>query len=317
MTLTLSEKIFAARGTGSDPTELDLLEGVTATATEINKLAGVTAGTVTASKGVVVDSNKDIASFRNVTVTNLDAGASGTAGTVDIFPATASKGKLQIAVTDQTGDTTATLQIGAMGAARTITLRDPGAAATIVTTTDTTGTAITSTNAELNKLDDSVVVLTPGAGVSAAETNKSSYFKVGGITTTQILVDLTGLVGSATDLDIIGNTGGAASAHFGQITAALNGTIAGGKVTCLEVPAGGPDDVDFYSATVSTGAQDVDITTLTETVLVTSGGAWTSGQSKGMTGVPPANDYIYIVNGEAAAGGTYTAGKFLIEFYGV
>jgi hypothetical protein len=177
-------------------------------------------------------------------------------------------------------------------------------------------TALTATGVEINKLDDSVTVLTAGAGVSAAETNKSGYFKNGGITHTWILVDLTGLVGSASDTDIIGNTGGAASAHFGQITAALNGTIAGGKITCLEVPAGGADDIDFYSATVSTGAQDGLITDLTETVLVTSGGAWASGTVKGMTGVPPANDYLYICNGEAVAG-TYTAGKFLIEFYGV
>lgn len=157
--------------------------------------------------------------------------------------------------------------------------------------------------------------LSAGAGVSAAETYKTSVTKDGGLYITRIVVDLTGLVGSATDLDIIGNTGGAASAHFGQITAAVNGTIVGGQVTCLELPAGGADDIDFYSATVSTGAQDVDVTTLTETVLITSGGAWASGTVKGMTTIPPANDYLYIVNGEAA-GGTFTAGKFLIELYG-
>jgi len=175
---------------------------------------------------------------------------------------------------------------------------------------------ITATVAEINKLDDSTIQLTPGAGVSAAERNVSGVFLNGGLIVTRIVVDLTGLVGSGTDLDIIGNTGGAAAAHFGRITAALNGTIIGGKVTCLEVPAGGATDIDFYSATVSTGAQDVDVTTLTETVLVTSGGAWTSGATKGMTTVPPANDYLYIVNG-AASGGTFTAGKFLIELYGV
>ena len=87
-------------------------------------------------------------------------------------------------------------------------------------------------------------------------------------------------------------------------------------MTCLEAPAGGSTDIDFYSATVSTGAQDGDVTALTETILVTSGGAWTSGASKGMTTVPPANDYLYIVNGAASAG-TYTAGKFLIELFGV
>lgn len=175
---------------------------------------------------------------------------------------------------------------------------------------------VTSTATEINKLDDSVIVLTPGAGVSAAETNKSSYMQAGGIITTRILVDLTGLVGSGTDLDIIGNTGGATSAHFGQITTALNGTMAGGRVTCLEVPAGGTNDIDFYSANESTGAQDGLVTSLTETALVTSGGAWTSGASKGMTALPAANDYIYITNG-AASGGTFTAGKFLIEFFGV
>jgi hypothetical protein len=175
--------------------------------------------------------------------------------------------------------------------------------------------AVTATAAEVNKLDDSAAVMTPGAGVSAAESYASGVFLNGDLIVTRIVVDLTGLVGSATDLDIIGNTGGAASAHFGQVTAALNGAIVAGRVTCLEVPAGGADDIDFYAATVSTGAQDVLVTDLTETALVTSGAAWASGTTKGMTTVPAANGYLYICNGEAA-GGTFTAGKFLIELFG-
>lgn len=176
---------------------------------------------------------------------------------------------------------------------------------------------LTATVAELNKLDDSAAVLTQGSGVSAAETYASGVFQTGDVITTRVVVDLTGLVGSATDVDIIGNTGGAANAHFGQITAALNGTIVGGKVTCLEVPAGGADDIDFYAATEGTGAQDALITSLTETALITSGAAWASGTTKGMTGLPAADQYLYIVNGEGTAGGTFTAGKFLIELYGV
>lgn len=174
---------------------------------------------------------------------------------------------------------------------------------------------VTSTASELNKLDDSTLVMTKGAGVSAMETYASGVFLNGTLKVTRIMVDLTGLVGSATDLDIIGNTGGASSAHVGQVTVALNGTMVGGRVTCLEVPAGGSTDIDFYSANESTGAQDGAVTSLTETVLVTSGGAWTSGASKGMTTVPPANDYLYICNG-AASGGTFSAGKFLIELFG-
>lgn len=186
----------------------------------------------------------------------------------------------------------------------------------LTTIGDAPGVVTTSTAAELDKLDDSAVVLTKGAGVSAMETYSSGVFQNGTTKLTRIVLDMTGLVGSATDLDIIGNTGGTASAHLGRITAALSGTIVGGRVTCLEVPAGGTADIDFYSATESTGAQDALVTGLTETVLVTSGGAWTSGLSKGMTALPAANDYLYMTNG-AAAGGTFTAGKFLIELYGI
>lgn len=162
------------------------------------------------------------------------------------------------------------------------------------------------------------VALTPGAGVDTAESYEASVVREGGIVKTTIVVDLSTLVGSATDLDIIGESA-AASCHFGQITTAVNGTLIAGRVTCLEVPAGGADDIDFYSSTVGTGTQDVIITDAalgTETALVTSGAAWASGTTKGMTSLPTANDYLYIVNGEAAAGGTFTAGKFLIEFYG-
>lgn len=52
---------------------------------ELETIDGVTAGTVTASKAVVVDANKDIASFRNITLTGeLDAGSLDVSGDVDI-----------------------------------------------------------------------------------------------------------------------------------------------------------------------------------------------------------------------------------------
>ena len=58
---------------------------VSSTATELNFLDGSTAGTVVASKAVVVDSNKDIASFRNVTLTGeLDAATLDISGNADI-----------------------------------------------------------------------------------------------------------------------------------------------------------------------------------------------------------------------------------------
>lgn len=105
----------------------------TVDSTEAAVLDNVTAGVVSAGDAVVVDNNKDIGDFRNLDVVNLDAGASGTAGSVDVFPTTASKGKVSLTCTDQTGDTTVSLVIGAMAAARTITLADPLAAADILT----------------------------------------------------------------------------------------------------------------------------------------------------------------------------------------
>jgi hypothetical protein len=182
------------------------------------------------------------------------------------------------------------------------------------------GTAVTATAAELNRIDNSLDanLLTRGSGVDTAESYAAGISRSGTLITTSIVVDLSTLIGSATDLDIIGESA-AANCHWGQITTAKSGTLIGGKVTCLEVPAGGTADIDFYSSDVATGTQDVIITNAalgTETALVSSGGNWTSGATKGMTGLPTANDYLYIVNG-AAAGGTFTAGKFLIQFYGL
>ena len=52
---------------------------------ELETIDGVTAGTVAASKAVVVDSNKDIGSFRNITLTGeLDAGSLDISGDADI-----------------------------------------------------------------------------------------------------------------------------------------------------------------------------------------------------------------------------------------
>jgi|CXWL01.1.fsa_nt_gi hypothetical protein len=106
--------------------------GATVSTTELLYLDGLTAGTVTASKACVVDSNKDIGDFRNLDVTNLDAGASATAGSVDIFPTTASSGKLTISAADNAGNTTTTLTNRSQAGARTYTIGDAGASADFV-----------------------------------------------------------------------------------------------------------------------------------------------------------------------------------------
>ena len=66
--------------------ELNIMDGVTATAAELNYSdTGSAVGTVVASKVVTVDANKDVASFRNITLTGeLDAGSLDVSGDADI-----------------------------------------------------------------------------------------------------------------------------------------------------------------------------------------------------------------------------------------
>lgn len=76
----------------------------------------VTAGSITTTNGGVIQS-----------------GSSGHAGSLKVFPTTASKGDFKITCADQTGNTEVTLQASAMGQATAISLPDPaGATANVV-----------------------------------------------------------------------------------------------------------------------------------------------------------------------------------------
>ena len=156
----------------------------------------------------------------------------------------------------------------------------------------------------------------PGAGISGGTGTvfKSSVIRIGDIIKTSILIDLTGLSSSTTDLDIIGQ--GTDPAYLGQITAAKNGTILTGRMTCLEVPEGGIADIDLYSATEATGKFDDAVGGLAETAMITAGGNWTLAAVKAFGAVPAANSYLYLTGGAGGTAAAYTAGKFLIELEG-
>lgn len=162
-----------------------------------------------------------------------------------------------------------------------------------------------------------VTAITEGAGAQGTGGFRRSHVtREGGLIITRIVLDLTGLASSTTDLDIIGV--GASPAFITQITAAVNGTIVGGNMMCLEAPAGGVTDIDLYAATEGTGVFDGAIGDLTETAVVTSGGAWTLNR---MLGTAPdgiaANSYLYLTSGAAGTAATYTAGRILITLFGI
>jgi len=66
--------------------ELEILDGATVTTDELNyNDTGASVGTVVASKTVTVDANKDVSSFRNITLSGeLDAGSLDVSGDADI-----------------------------------------------------------------------------------------------------------------------------------------------------------------------------------------------------------------------------------------
>lgn len=152
-----------------------------------------------------------------------------------------------------------------------------------------------------------------GAGIAGtAVVYETSVSENNGIVTTSIMIDLTGLNSGGTAGDIIGKNGSGV-AYIGRITTADNGTVFGVKMTCYEVPAGGDDDIDLYSATEGTGVEDVAISTLTETQIINSG-TLALGTTVFGTDIA-ANQYLYLV-GQGTSNATYTAGRLLIEIYG-
>lgn len=159
-----------------------------------------------------------------------------------------------------------------------------------------------------------------GAGITGGTGTvyKAGVSRSGQIIKTEIFMDLTGLHSMNTDGDIIGVDATTSACHIGQITAAQCGTIFHGQVTCLELPAGGDPNIALYSATEGTGVENGAIGDLTETLLLDPAADWAHGNVKGLTAYPAANEYLYLVQGDATGtDADYTAGKFLIELWGV
>jgi hypothetical protein len=165
------------------------LEGtlITSSAAEINTLNGVSAGTVTASKALVVDSNKDLSSLRNLTLTGTLSGVTTlTATTVAGTLSTAAQPNVT-SVGSLTGLTTAGLTLGS--------------------------TAITATGSEINTL----------TGVSAGTVTASKVLVVDSNKDLSSLRNLT-LTGTLTANTLSGTLSTASQAN---ITSTGNLTLPG------------------------------------------------------------------------------------------
>ena len=160
-----------------------------------------------------------------------------------------------------------------------------------------------------------------GTGITTGTNTvyKSSVVKVGGIFETNIYIDLTGLSSNAPG-DIIGKEA-TANSHIGQITTAINGTIVGGYMQCLETPTTGEPDIDLFYADEATGTEDAAVSGLSNQVSVLAAAAdWTIAANVNMrplSAIVAADKYLYLVGGGGTTDGVYDAGKYLIKLYGV
>jgi len=163
-------------------------------------------------------------------------------------------------------------------------------------------------------LTGNTIATTAGTGITTGTGTvyEAGVIKIGEVFHTTILIDLTGLASSGSG-DIIGKAA-TANSHIGQITAAVNGTVLGGKLTCLEAPAGGDPDINLWYADEATGTEDAAVTGLTNQVQVCDSGDLALNSVVSLATVA-ADKYLYMATG-AATDGDYSAGKLLIEFWG-
>ena len=204
------------------------------------------------------------------------------------------------------GNTTFTGPVRSEGGFTTVSKNATTGAFTTQSSIDSSGIA---------SFDATTMPVEAGTGITTGSGTiyRSSVMQSGGIITTQILIDLTGLRSTGSG-DIIGVNGTSLVCHIGQITAARNGTILTGSMECFEAPAGGDPDINVHSATEGTGVEDGAIGDLTETLLVNAGDA-TLGSKVYFTAVPAADEFLYLTTGDATDA-DYTAGKLLIELKG-
>jgi hypothetical protein len=215
--------------------------------------------------------------FADVVVTNLDAGASGPAGPVDIFPTTAAKGKATFSVASQTNDTTVTHRTAAMGQATTITTPDPGAAAASVVLTEgaqTINGAKTFGGAVIRAGRQIIIPVCGNAKVGATAgwvitggTNKNSATLPASQTASTLVIPISGLeVGdTVTAVDVVGQVESAG----GNVTLSMDVRKLTAAAEDLTDASLATDNVGTLVADTVLSSANLGVTGLTEVLAAT------------------------------------------------
>ena len=162
---------------------------------------------------------------------------------------------------------------------------------------------------------------TRGAGAATGSAFHCKTVSINGETITTILVDLEGMKSKNDEGDVIG-IAGTNSASLMKWDTSEHGIMYKMEAACVEAPTGGTEDIDIRSNAAGGLTYDGDGNAFT--ALLAAGGDWAVGKRLGTDGangtqtqIAANGDHIYLVAGDAGTDGIYTAGKFIIKFYGV
>jgi len=194
---------------------------------------------------------------------NVNAGASGTAGSVNVYPSTASKGKISFVAADNAGDTTTTFTNASHGQATVITFPDSGLATSYVPqSTDAL------TVAEIDVLDTAIAGTQVASKVVIADANVNT----GVSKVTELHIGATGsevqVTATPAELNYLDLTGAVGTQEASKaVVADANVNTGVSKVTELHIGATGAE-----TQVTSTGAElnYLDISAQSETVTTAS-----------------------------------------------
>ena len=215
------------------------LGGTSISAAEIAPLDGIDAGTVAASKAVIVNSDKDVTGFRNITLTGeLDAGSLDISGNADI-DGTLETDALSINSTLVTA-TAAELNIldGVTATAAELNILD----------------GVTSTAAELNILD--------GVTSTAAELNLLDGSTANSVVNSKAVVYGSAGEIAASSLAVAGNISGSGKGYFEkdvEIADSLKVSGSGTFVGTLSSSIGDFADIKLGGTAISATAAELNI----------------------------------------------------------
>ena len=162
-------------------------------------------------------------------------------------------------------------------------------------------------------------ITTRGAGAATGSAFHCKTVSINGETITTILVDIEGMRSKNTDGDVIG-IDGTTSASLMKWENSEHGILYKVEMACLEAPTGGTEDIDLKAS--SSAGLTFDGACGTPSLLA-AGGDWVIGKRLGTDGANGTQtgltnlDHIYLTSGDTGTNGIYTAGKFIIKFYGV